>query len=487
MALRCGALALLCLGLLVASAGTAMAEVGYPTPTVQAVAADATWLAYTPPPEHPGIVCMVDSGVDPNPDTEAAVIGGQALAPETETNDEIARLEPKTQPGNHPNGHGTLMAMMMAAPINGWGMVGIAPTSVRVYNMKALPKGETTFPFDYYSVAIEDCNRLHSQTYSFLSVINLSLGGESAPGSSEIVGLENYVVAAQQLGIGVVAAAGNEGGSVLYPAAYPTVFAVGAGDAGSGPGALCSFASRGEGLDLLAPGCDGQTQGLEGAFEDDGSPAFGSGSSQASAIVSAVLASMRAYNPQLTLTQAETCLLSTAKSDSIDVAAAFDSCGLSQIVSQGQASEEAASGQQSTGSESSSTSDQVISITSQATTPSGCAGANFCPYLPTSESVTPRGFESKSTCPRPQDPRVVNIHKHLVLQTRERPSGCRLQARYRVRQDHQTRWKLSRSVLANKLLVSTQDFQVLQARNASGSSSRASSRWVAVDRGMTLQ
>ncbi len=75
-----GASALALLFTLVVACGSANAEVGAPTPTVQAVAADATWLAYTPPPEHPGIVCMVDSGVDPNPDTEAAVIGGQAIA-----------------------------------------------------------------------------------------------------------------------------------------------------------------------------------------------------------------------------------------------------------------------------------------------------------------------------------------------------------------------------------------------------------------------
>src|SRR5258708_5000261 len=100
---------------------------------------------------------MSTRGGAPNRTPKRPPNGGQAIAPETETNDEIARLEPRAQPGNHPNGHGTLMAMMMAAPINGWGMVGIAPTSVRVYNMKALRKGETTFPFNYYAAAINDC------------------------------------------------------------------------------------------------------------------------------------------------------------------------------------------------------------------------------------------------------------------------------------------------------------------------------------------
>jgi len=123
------ALMILALGVLTA---TASAEVGASSPTVGAAGADAAWLAYAPAPATPGVVCMVDSGVDPNPDTESAVIGGQALSPNTDTLDEVARLAPPVQPGNHPDGHGTLMAMIIAAPRNGWGMVGIAPTSTRV-------------------------------------------------------------------------------------------------------------------------------------------------------------------------------------------------------------------------------------------------------------------------------------------------------------------------------------------------------------------
>lgn len=469
----CSALAVLCL--LAAGAHDAKAELGAPTPTVQAMAANATWLAYTPPPEHPGIVCMVDSGVDPNSDTEAAVVGGQALAPETETNDEIARLEPKAQPGNHPNGHGTLMAMMMAAPINGWGMVGIAPTSVRVYNMKALPKGQTTFPFDYYSVAIEECQQDQRTLYPAMNVINLSLGGVVTPGKSELAGLENYVAAARREGLVIVAAAGNEGGPVLYPAAYSPIVAVGAGDAGSSPGALCPFASREEGLDVIAPGCDGQTNGLEGAFEDDGSPAVGSGSSQASAIASAVLASMRAYSPQLTATQAEGCLISTAKDLSIDVAAAFEACGLAQVVKEGQTAEQAALA--GVGQATSSNSSQTISLgacavltdCTQASPPS--SGASGSPGVAS-------GFESKTRCPRPDVLGVSSRGGQFTLRVRGRPSGCRLQARLRASHDHG--WIMTHSVPSAKLRLPGQSLVHLQARYASGVTSRTSSQWVTV-------
>ncbi|MHB8492564.1 MAG: S8 family peptidase [Solirubrobacteraceae bacterium] len=329
--------------LVLCSAVPAGAEVGGPgTPTVQAVAAEATWLAYAPPPAVPGVVCLVDSGVDPNPDTNAAVVGGQAIAPETGTTDEIARLEPRVQPGNHPDGHGTLMAMTMAAPRNGWGMVGIAPTAVRVYNMKALPAGETEFPFSYYAVAIKDCERLRTDAVPAVSVASLSLGGSQLPTETELARLANYVGAAHHQALDVVAAAGNESGAVLYPAAYAGILAVGAGDASAPPGSLCAFASRGEGLDLVAPGCDGAIGGLEAAFADDGSPALGSGSSQASAIVSAVLAAMRAYAPSLTWEVAEHCLMESAVNGSLAAARAFDACGLGGVVAEGMAAERAA-------------------------------------------------------------------------------------------------------------------------------------------------
>ena len=327
----------------------ALAEVGAPQGTVQQAAADALFLQYAPPPATPGVVCLVDSGVDPSPDTSSSIAGSYAIDGSTDTSDELSKINPRIQPGNHPSGHGTYMAMMMAAPQNGWGMVGIAPTSVRVYNVKALPAGQTTFPFSYYANAIQHC-RFRTSVDPGLVAVNLSLGNGQAPSSSDLATLQNDVAAARTDGhLNVIAAAGNTGGSVEYPAAVSGVFAVGGTDANpANLGVFCSFSNRGPQLQVLAPGCGSQPEpsggnGVDMAFEDDGSPALGQGTSQAAALVSAALAAMRAYSPTITVSQAEQCVTSTeVRGGNLDVAQAFRACGLGSIVDQGTAAYQAA-------------------------------------------------------------------------------------------------------------------------------------------------
>jgi len=82
-------------------------------------------------------------------------------------------------------------------------------------------------------------------------VVNLSFGG---PGESDI--LRKAVNRASNRGALVVAAAGNEGNTLSpskrqYPAAYPKVIAVSATNGSDG---LASFSSRGDWVDLAAPG-----------------------------------------------------------------------------------------------------------------------------------------------------------------------------------------------------------------------------------------
>jgi hypothetical protein len=225
------------------------------------------------------------------------------------------------------------MAMLMAAPANGWGMVGIAPNAVRVYSLRAAPAGESSFPFGDYSKGIGVCEKLEQSGQFPIKVIALSLGGVAQPSSLDLGYLENAVDLARAHGLDVVAAGGDGGAAVDYPAAYPPVVAVGAEDASSG--APCAFGPRGAGLDVLAPGCDGQLGGIEQAFADDGSPAAGDGTSQATAIVAAVLAALRAYAPSLSVDQAETCVTSTERGGNLDAAAAFRSCGLGSEVDDG--------------------------------------------------------------------------------------------------------------------------------------------------------
>jgi len=293
------------------------------------------------------VICLVDSGVDPNPDTTPILAGSYALYPNTNTEDELAALNPPL-PGGHPDGHGTYMAMIAAAPANGWGMVGLAPTSVRIYNLKALAAGQATFAFSAYAMAISRCQALSSSMS--ITVVNLSLGSGTQPTGSELETLEDFVQAANAHGLGVVAAAGNEGSPVQAPADVEGVLGVGASDANpANLGAFCPFSNRGAGLALLAPGCDSQTghggagNGIEIAFSDDGAPAWAEGTSEAASIVSAAEASMRAYSPTLSYSKAQGCIASTlANGGNLDVAAAFDACGLGQVVSEGMAAYRAA-------------------------------------------------------------------------------------------------------------------------------------------------
>jgi hypothetical protein len=331
----------------VALCARASAEVGAPAGTVQQAAADALFLQYAPAPAVPGVICLVDSGVDPNPDTTPILAGSHALSPNTNTEDELAALNPPL-PGGHPDGHGTYMAMIAAAPANGWGMVGLAPTSVRVYNLKALAAGQTTFAFSQYSIAISHCQELSSSMP--ITVVNLSLGSSTQPSGSELETLESYVQSANGHGLSVVAAAGNEAGPVQAPADVPGVLGVGASDANPADlGVVCSFSNRGVGVALFSPGCGSQTEpdgggnGIEIAFADDGEPAWANGSSYSGEIVSTAEASMRAYSPTLTYSQAQGCITSTLTSaGNLNVAAAFDACGLGQMVSEGMAAYRAA-------------------------------------------------------------------------------------------------------------------------------------------------
>jgi hypothetical protein len=182
-----------------------------------------------------------------------------------------------------------------------------------------------------------------------VSVVNLSLGSATQPTGEEREELEAYVRSAHKAGLGVIAAVGNEGGAVQAPAYMEGVLGVGASDANpANLDAFCPFSNRGSGLALLAPGCGSQSEpgagnGIEIAFSDDGAPAWAEGTSEAAVLVSAAEASMRAYSPTLSYSKVQGCITSTlANGGNLDVVAAFDACGLGQVVSEGMAAYRAA-------------------------------------------------------------------------------------------------------------------------------------------------
>jgi hypothetical protein len=287
-----------------------------PWPTSQAISDNGRFLAFAPPPPTPVGVCIVDSGMNLNPDTESTVVFRTALG--------------EGNPGDlSADEHGTLMAMFAAAPPNGWGMIGAAPTAVRIISVRVAQPGETGEGLDYYPAGIREC--LHyRQTYN-IKVISLSLGS-AAPESAPEQTVDEMVAIAHNDGIDVVAAAGNDAGPTEYPATDPTVLSVGAiGSAHE----LCGFSSVG--ARLLAPGCE-----LDAANPSTGWPNsnYSQGTSQAAAITGGVLGALRAYRPELTPEQAER-LLTEPDNGILNIAATFEAAGLQNIIQAGTQAEPA--------------------------------------------------------------------------------------------------------------------------------------------------
>src|SRR4051794_28083055 len=248
------------------------------SPSVAAQIAHAEFLPYMdPPPGEPATVCLVDTGVDLNPDTENNVISRVAL----DGGDGGDVWERK---------HGTEMSMVMGAPINGWGTVGAWPR-VRIVSVRTMRPGATTFPFNAYAKAIQAC-----QNWPSVRVINLSFS-TAQPADTDASYLNDYAASAARAGIALVAGAGNRGGAGEWPAVASAMLAVGA----AGPdGRLCDFSARGEQVTVAGPGC-----GLELADPATGGPVTYAGTSPSAAFVSSVLAAVRSYRPDLTAVAAE--------------------------------------------------------------------------------------------------------------------------------------------------------------------------------------
>jgi len=136
--------------------------------------------------------------------------------------------------------HGTEVSSIVAAPNNGFGIVGVYPESVlRVWDAS---------PFGILNegAAIQGIAEAARQGPG---VINLSFGGEDDDPL-----LKEAIMFAYRSGSLVIAAAGNEGleGSPKgYPAAYPHVLTVGATN---DSGRVASFSTIAATVDLVAPG-----------------------------------------------------------------------------------------------------------------------------------------------------------------------------------------------------------------------------------------
>lgn len=160
---------------------------------------------------------------------------------------------PDTTSGDDDNGHGTMVAGIIAALDNESGVVGVAP-EVELYSVKVLNSNGAGL----MSVIIAG---LEWAIENDMQVINISFGGVLNWPLAARDALEK----AYQMGIVIVAGAGNSGDqNIVYaPARYDTVIAVGATDQND---ARASFSSTGSALELMAPGVAIQSTSRGGGY-----------------------------------------------------------------------------------------------------------------------------------------------------------------------------------------------------------------------------
>ncbi len=171
-------------------------------------------------------VAVIDTGIDPeHPDLKDRVAGGYNAID-------------KEAPWADDHFHGTHVAGTIAATLDEKGVVGIAPKAA-LYSVKVLTKEGSGNLF-----AIMDGIMWCAQ--NGIQVANMSLGA-----AQEMPLLQYALQMAVSGGVTVVAAAGNDGKAVNWPAAYPEAIAVAALTAGD---AIAEFSSRGPEVAFIAPG-----------------------------------------------------------------------------------------------------------------------------------------------------------------------------------------------------------------------------------------
>jgi subtilisin len=195
------------------------------------------------------------------------------------------------------NGHGTWVSGIAAALNNTIGVVGVAPAA-SLYAVKVL--GNSGWGWDS-----DIAQGIDWAISNGMDVISMSLGG---PGYA--TALAEACQSAWDAGIVLVAAAGNEGDGdpgteeVSYPAAFPSVIAIGATTQADG---LASFSNTGSYLELSAPGV-----AVLSTYRKDRYATF-SGTSASCPHVAGVAALVISANPYLTNLQVRSLLQDTAR------------------------------------------------------------------------------------------------------------------------------------------------------------------------------
>ena len=191
----------------------------------------------------------------------------------------------EAQPNSGLPTHGTSMAETILRSLDA---MGKGSSSVQILPVDVYGKSSTTTTFDV-------AYGIYSAVNAGANPINLSLGS-----SGDSTFLHNVIQSANQQGVLFFAAAGNEPVTTpTYPAAYPEVVAVTAGDR---QGQIASYANRGSFVDIVTPGAS--------IFYFNGRAFYVNGTSAATAYATGIAAG-RAEQTGQTLSKVESDMLKT--------------------------------------------------------------------------------------------------------------------------------------------------------------------------------
>jgi subtilisin family serine protease len=193
--------------------------------------------------------------------------------------------------------HGTHCSGIAAAVTNNEvGIAGVSNNNVSLMGVKS-----SSFPF----LMSNPAEGVDYAVAAGAEIVSMSFGGQAAAFET----LENIINFGSEQGIIFVAAAGNDGDeTVMYPAGWENVIAVGASNQAD---ELWEMSQRGEFIDLLAPGVD-----IMSTMHGGSEYSLQSGTSMACPLVSGAIALLKSHKPEASKAEIIYCLL--AGCDDID-------------------------------------------------------------------------------------------------------------------------------------------------------------------------
>jgi len=224
-------------------------------------------------------IAILDTGIDLNhSDLKPQIVQG-------------ANLLDSKKSVQDDNGHGTQIAGVLAAKGNNKTGISGVLWSAKIMPIKVLDKEGEGKPFTV-------SKGIYHAVDHGASIVLLSLGDRIYTKT-----MEEAVEYAEEKNVLVVAATGNEGSSVNYPAAFPTVLAVGAVNSQRNP---ASYSNRGPEVSVVGMG-DVYTTQLNNKYGK------ASGTSMAAPQVAGLAALLMKKYPQLSVSEIRNHILYTAR------------------------------------------------------------------------------------------------------------------------------------------------------------------------------